>query len=489
MPAAASNRPDWWGGRRHITFTVAVFVVLASLDNAAAALIPAMVIPIREELGVSSGAIGLITGTVILVSAVTAAVWAYFGDRGSRKRLLLAGTLIWAVGAGLSATAESYGQLFAYQLVLAVGLGSVAAIGFSVISDFISPKRRGLAMSLWGLSQGAGGLIGGLLASQLGAENFHVPMAVIAGLGVLFALLYIPTFEAPRGWSEPELIRLHEDPTFDYGYTIEPAQVPALVRRPTNVWLIAQGLTAQLAYGSLIWVPLLYQEKVIAEGYSVATATRVGGLLGAIFQVGALFSVLTGYLGDRVQAKRLDGRALISAIGVVGAIPFFLGFLFIPLRGLEVTEGAGTLTLIPEVLGQVVTNPWVGAAFLLAILAVAFTSANSPNWFALIADVNLPEHRGTVFGLGNLMNGSGDRSAMPSPVASPMPSNVPSHLHSTGRSGSPCSRCSSSPRATATGGPPRRRRPTSPRSGWCWLSGAGQPPRPCLRRSRLPRWR
>ena len=407
MPAAARSRPAWWGGRGHIAFTMVVFVVLASLDNAAGALIPAMVIPVRETLSTNSAAIGLITGSVILVSAMTAAVWGYFGDRGSRKRLLLAGTAIWATGVALSATAQTFGQLFAYQMIVAVGLGSVASIGFSVISDFVSPRRRGLAMSLWGLSQGAGALIGGLLASQLGADDFRVPMLVIAALGFGFGLLYLATFEAPRGWSEPELRRLHDDPTFDYGYTIEPEQVPVLIRRPTNVWLIAQGLTAQLAYGSLIWVPLLYQEKVIAEGYSIATATRVGGLLGAIFQVGALFSVLTGYLGDRVQERRLDGRALISAIGVVGAIPFFLGFLFIPLHGLEVTDGAGTFTLIPEVLGQVLTNPWVGGAFLLAMVALALTSANSPNWFALIADVNLPEHRGTVFGLGNLANGVG----------------------------------------------------------------------------------
>ncbi len=49
----------------------------------------------------------------------------------------------------------------------------------------------------------------------------------------------------------------------------------------------------------------------------------------------------------------------------------------------------------------------MGSAFLLSLTALAFTSADSPNWFALISDVNLPEHRGTIFGLGNLSNGVG----------------------------------------------------------------------------------
>jgi hypothetical protein len=40
-------------------------------------------------------------------------------------------------------------------------------------------------------------------------------------------------------------------------------------------------------------------------------------------------------------------------------------------------------------------------------VALALTSANSPNWFALLADVNPPEHRGTVYSMGNLVNGVG----------------------------------------------------------------------------------
>ena len=121
-----------------------------------------------------------------------------------------------------------------------------------------------------------------------------------------------------------------------------------------------------------------------------------------------------------MQARDLSGRAKISAIGLLGAIPFFLIFFFLPLSGIEVTNGASTGTLIPEVLGELVTNPYVAAAFLTSMLALAFTSADSPNAFALISDVNLPEHRGTVFGMQNLVNGLGRSTgnALTGPVAS-----------------------------------------------------------------------
>ena len=396
----------WWGGSAHVVYTIVVFVILASLDNAAIALIPSMVPQLRDSFGVGTAAIGILTGTQVLVTAVTAVGWGYLADQRDRKRLLLWGTLIWASAMAMSAFTDSFAVLFALQVVAGVGLGSIASVGFSVISDFVAPARRGLAMSFWGLSQGIGTLIGSLLASQAGTVNSSAPFLIIAVAGFVFSLLFLAAFDPPRGFKEPELAELH-DKGETYDYEIDPSQLHELVEVRTNRWLVLQGLTAQIAYGSLIWVPLLYQEKVIAEGYSTATGQQVGGLFAAMFSIGALFSILAGHLGDRWQRKNLSGRAYISAIGILGAIPFFLLFFWVPLRGLQVTEGASTMTLVGEVLSSIVTNPWVAVAFLSAIIALALTSADSPNWFALISDVNVPEHRGTVFGVGNLVNGVG----------------------------------------------------------------------------------
>jgi len=399
------RRPQWWGSRPHVGYTLVVFVVLASLDNAAIALIPSMFKPVVAGVGTNETALGALTGAQILLTALTAVAWGYAGDSRSRKRLLLWGTVIWATAEVLTAATTTFAALFGAQMLAAVGLGSIASVGFSVVSDFVGPRRRGLAMSFWGLSQGVGGWIGLLLASQLGAEDFRVPLLVVAALGFAFAFLYLFTFDAPRGYREPELAALHAG--IGYDYRIDRSQLPELFRHRTNRWLVLQGLTAQLAYGSLVWVPLLYQEKVAAEGYSDVTGTRVGGLFAALFLTGALFSILAGHVGDRLQRRTLRGRALLSATGILGAIPAFLVFFWVPLRGLDVTEGASSATLAGEVLVNLVTNPWVALAFVSSLVALAFTSADSPNWFALISEVNLPEHRGTVFGLANLANGIG----------------------------------------------------------------------------------
>ncbi|MEZ5174794.1 MAG: MFS transporter [Acidimicrobiia bacterium] len=400
------TEPVWRGSRFHIGYTIVVFVVLASLDNAAIALIPSMVPELEETFGVGTAAIGLLTATQIFVTAITAVGWGYLADSRTRKRLLLWGTLIWVVAMAGSGLTEAFGALFGLQAVAGIGLGSIASVGFSVIADFVAPKRRGLAMSFWGLSQGIGTLAGSLLASQAGAGDHTPPFLAISAAGLVFAALYLFSFEPPRGFREPELQHLHaQGGTYDH--TISADQVRDVARIRTNRWLVLQGLTAQIAYGSLIWVPLLYQEKVIAQGYSAETGQRVGGLFAAMFTVGALFSILAGHIGDRWQRRNLGGRAYVSAIGILGAVPFFLIFFWIPLNGLDVTDGASTSTAIGEVVIELFTNPWVAAAFVSALVALALTSADSPNWFALISDVNLPEHRGTVFGVGNFVNGVG----------------------------------------------------------------------------------
>lgn len=401
MTGGARIRP-----RIHITYTIVVFVVLASLDNAAIALIPSMVPQLTTTFAVGKTAIGILTAAQIVVTAITAVGWGYLADARSRKRLLLWGTLIWSVAMAGSGLTTSFPLLFCLQLVAGFGLGSIASVGFSVISDFVAPRRRGLAMSFWGLSQGVGTLVGSLLASQAGAGSHGPPFLIVAGAGIVFAALYLGAYEPPRGFKEPELAALYASGD-EYDHAIEPDQLPQIAAIRTNRWLVLQGLTAQVAYGSLIWVPLLYQEKVIAQGYSDVTGQKVGGLFAAMFTIGALFSILAGHLGDRWQQHDLGGRAYVSTIGIVGAIPFFLIFFWIPLNGLVVTEGASTMTYLDEILTQMVTNPWIAGAFLSALFALALTSADSPNWFALITDVNLPEHRGTVFGVGNLVNGVG----------------------------------------------------------------------------------
>ncbi|NBE80412.1 MFS transporter [Micromonospora rubida] len=393
------------GGPVHRLYSVVVFVLLASLDNVAIGLVPPLYGPISGALGVPQRLLGLVTAVSFLVSAVAAVGWAYVGDRTDRKPLLMVGTLVWAAGTGGSALAQNYPTFLAAQLVAAVGLGAVGSVGFSVVTDLISPRRRGLVMSFWGLSQGVGTLAGTLAGGLLGATEWRRPFWLLAVVGLAATCAYLFTYDIRRGQSEPELAEALATGA-EYDYRITRADLPRILDRRTNRWLVLQGLTAQAAFGSLVWLPVLFAERAEDQGYSAATAVVVGSVFATLFQLGGVFSIVGGLVGDALQRRTPRGRALVAAVGILAALPFYLVLFFVPIR-IDVPDGGGTGAIVGAVLASVVTEPTVGLSLLTAVLALALTSANSPNWFALIADVNPPEHRGTVYSLGNLVNGVG----------------------------------------------------------------------------------
>ena len=391
------------GSAPHRTYSVVVFIILASLDNVAIGIVPPLYGSIAQTFGVGEGVVALATTFMFLISAVASVGFAYIGDRTNRKPVLVAGTVIWVAGTACSGLSGNYPLFLLSQILAAFGLGAVASVSFAVVSDLISPKRRGLAMSFWGLSQGVGTLSGTLLGGLLGHSDWREPFVVVSTAGLAVTVAYLLTYDVPRGDSQPELAvvvydeRIHRD------------DLPTILGRRTNVWLILQGLSAQVAFGSLVWLPVLFRARAVAQGYSTSTAIVVGSVFATLFQLGGALSILGGLAGDRLQRRTPRGRAVVAAIGILSAVPLYVVLFFVPMR-IRVPDGAGGPTIIRAVLANVVTEPTVGACLVTAIVALALTSANSPNWFAMIADVNPPEHRGTVYSLGNLVNGVGRAS-------------------------------------------------------------------------------
>jgi MFS family permease len=394
------------GGPAHRAYSVVVFVVLAALDNVALALPPPLLTPISQDLGASEPAVASAVAVGLLTTAVSAVGWAYAGDRSDRKRLLMIGTLIWAAGTGSTSLAVGYPAFLAAQALAGIGLGAVASVGFSVVSDLVPPGRRGLVMGLWGLSQGVGTLAGVGLAGALGAGDWRAPFRVLTLVGLAATVAYLFTHRVRRGQSEPQLRALYEAGG-EYDHRIARADLPGIAARRTNLWLVAQGLTAQLGFGSLVWLPRLFQAKAEDLGYATEPAIVVGTAFTVLILSGGVLSLLGGLAGDRLRRRNPRGRALVASVGVLAAVPLFVALFFAPLRLDLPRDETRRSAVVAGVLRSLVTEPAMAATFLLALVAIALVSAQSPNWYALVAEVNPPEHRGTVFSVGNLVNGVG----------------------------------------------------------------------------------
>ncbi len=391
-------------------YTVIVFIVIASLDNAALALIPAILPSVAAGVHVPAETAGIISfavAVVTFVTAVTSFFWGYWGDKYSRKKMLLYGTIIWATFIFLTTFSQNFVQLFIFQLLAGVGLGCIASVGFSVIVDFVSPGRRGLILSLWGLSQGAGSMIGYVLAVYFNAElGWNSSFWILAVITFGFIGAYFFTVEPKRGATEEELQVLFEKGE-GYEYRITREDIRYILGIKTNKFLILQGLFAQVGWGGLQLLPTVFIYKLIAQGVPETPAGVIGPLIAGLFQIGGLFSVLFGWLGDKYQKKTLRARPIISAVGVLIGVPFVIGMLLIPfeLQGVPDTSNFGFL--MGYIAWQLVSNPLFILTFICALGAAVFSSADSPNFFAMVGDVNLPEHRGTMFGFSNFIYGIG----------------------------------------------------------------------------------
>lgn len=388
-------------------FQFGVFIILASLDNAAAGVLPPLYIIIARDLSATTGQLGLVTSIYILIAAGAAIGWGYQGDRLPRKPLLLAGTAVWASAMLLTGTANNFAQFLIFQLITAVGVGAVGSIGFSLVSDIIPAQHRGAALSLWSISQGAGNAFGALMGGTLGAFDWRWPFWLVGAIGIFFAALYAITPEPERGQSDPELKALFANGK-RYNSRIQLKDLRMMWQQTTTKGLLWEAFFFSLAYGATVWIPSWAIARVQAEGYSLETSTIVGNLIVLLFSVGTFSSVFIGHWGDRLQRRSLRARPRLAMVGLLCSIPFFITLYFVPFRGLELNPEGSTVETVLMIAQSIITNPWIITAFAVAFVAQAFQATDPPNWAAMITDANLPEHRGTAVGISRLFRAVGN---------------------------------------------------------------------------------
>lgn len=389
-----------------IIYTVFVFVALAAFDNIIIGLFPPLFSSIAKDLNITMYSLGGVSAINILVTAVSSILWGYAAGKYNRKRLIMFGTIIWSISVFFTSKSNNYTELVISQFFTGIGLGCIASIGFSVLTDFIPYKYRGMLLSLWGMSQGFGGILGSLMASIIvTSTSWRKPFEIVSFIGLLLTILYIFIKEPVLGGAEPELKKLVNEGN-GYNYTIQLKEIKGIILKKTNLLLLFQGAFMNITTGSLIWLPTLYISKIQNQGYDNKTAIIAAGYLYAILQLGGLVSAGFGYLGDLFQRKSYRGRALMTSFFVFITMPLYIIMFMMPMNKLLI-DNSSTYSILISLLREIFINPWMLGIFILAFFASAAQSSNTPNWLALITDVNLPEHRGAAFSISNLANSFG----------------------------------------------------------------------------------
>lgn len=139
----------------------------------------------------------------MLTSTIATVLVGKLSDMFGRKPFLLAGILIFMVGAFLTGTSDDVYQFIIYRGIQGVGAGIIQSTAFTAVGDLFPPRERGKWMGLmtavFGFSSVLGPTLGGYLVDHL---DWHWLFWIFLPLGfVAFALILALFPKAKRGES------------------------------------------------------------------------------------------------------------------------------------------------------------------------------------------------------------------------------------------------------------------------------------------------
>src|SRR5262249_42577859 len=153
---------------------------------------------IGRELG-SFNAIGWVATSYLLASTAVTPIYGKLSDLYGRRRLLLVGIAIFALGSLLCALAPDMLSLILARGLQGAGGGGLIALANTVVGDIISPRERGRYQgyfaSTYALSSVAGPLLGGFFAERFSWTLIfwvNLPLCAIAAVIVDRTLRRLP---------------------------------------------------------------------------------------------------------------------------------------------------------------------------------------------------------------------------------------------------------------------------------------------------------
>ncbi|MGY1580394.1 DHA2 family efflux MFS transporter permease subunit [Streptomyces sp. MN13] len=175
-------------------------LLIVSLDNT---VLNVALPVIQRDLHASTSGLQWTIDAYTLVLAVLLMLAGSTADRIGRKRVFLAGLVVFTIGSALCSVAPNLDALIAFRMVQAVGGSMLNPVAMSIITNtFTDPRERARAIGAWGavvgISMAAGPLVGGLLVESVGWRAIfwiNLPVGLAA---LLLTLRYVPESRAAK---------------------------------------------------------------------------------------------------------------------------------------------------------------------------------------------------------------------------------------------------------------------------------------------------
>ncbi|MFI5961216.1 MFS transporter [Streptomyces asoensis] len=193
--------PELSPRRRQLVLSICCMsLLIVSLDvTVLNVALPAM----QSDLHASTAGLQWTIDAYTLVLAMLLMLAGSTADRIGRKKVFMAGLVVFTLGSLLCSLAPNLELLVAARMMQAVGGSMLNPVAMSIITNtFTDPRDRARAIGVWGavvgISMAAGPLLGGLLVESVGWRSIfwiNLPVGLVA---LLATLRHVPESRAPE---------------------------------------------------------------------------------------------------------------------------------------------------------------------------------------------------------------------------------------------------------------------------------------------------
>jgi EmrB/QacA subfamily drug resistance transporter len=169
-----------------------VSLVVVVLDNTVLNVAMRTIADPIRGLGASQAQLEWAINSYTLVFAGLLFTAGVLGDRSGRRRMLVAGLVLFALASLASAYAQTPDQLIWARALMGIGGAAIMPSTLSIISNVFDPRERAKAIGIWagavGIGVAIGPVVGGLLLERFWWGSvflINVPI-LIAGIGAVF---------------------------------------------------------------------------------------------------------------------------------------------------------------------------------------------------------------------------------------------------------------------------------------------------------------
>lgn len=187
--------------RVRLLFVTCIALFMAMLDN----LVIGVALPsIQEDLGASLTDMEWFMNSYTLAFAVLLIPFSVLGDSIGRKKVFLAGVVIFTLGSLFSGLSDSSIELILSRALQGVGGAAIVPLSLTLVNRAFPPEKRAAAIGLWsgisGLGLSVGPLVGGLIME---GAPWQMIFYVNVPIGVIAFVLGLKWLEESRGVRKP----------------------------------------------------------------------------------------------------------------------------------------------------------------------------------------------------------------------------------------------------------------------------------------------